>query len=55
MNHSFIHDIQHQAADLSIVRAIIELGRNLVLKVIAKGVECFEQQAILASMGCDEI
>ena len=55
IDQSFIHDIQHQAADQSIVRAIIELGRNLKLKVIAEGVEEFEQQAILASMGCDEI
>ena len=55
IDQSFIHNIQHQATDQSIVRAIIELGRNLKLKVIAEGVEEFEQQAILASMGCDEI
>jgi EAL domain-containing protein (putative c-di-GMP-specific phosphodiesterase class I) len=55
IDQSFIHDIQHQAADQSIVRTIIELGRNLELKVIAEGVEGHEQQAILASMGCDEI
>lgn len=55
IDQSFIENIQHQAADQSIVRTIIELGRNLDLKVIAEGVEGLEQQQILASMGCDEI
>jgi EAL domain-containing protein (putative c-di-GMP-specific phosphodiesterase class I)/GGDEF domain-containing protein/PAS domain-containing protein len=55
IDQSFIQDIQHQKADQSIVRTIIELGRNLELKVIAEGVEVLEQQKILASMGCDEI
>jgi EAL domain-containing protein (putative c-di-GMP-specific phosphodiesterase class I)/GGDEF domain-containing protein len=55
IDQSFIQDIQHQKADQSIVRTIIELGRNLELKVIAEGVEELEQQQILAAMGCDEI
>lgn len=55
IDQSFIQHIQHQAADQSIVRTIIELGRNLDLKVIAEGVEGLEQQKILASLGCDEI
>jgi len=55
IDQSFIQHIQYQAADQSIVRTIIELGRNLGLKVIAEGVEEPEQQEILTSMGCDEI
>jgi EAL domain-containing protein (putative c-di-GMP-specific phosphodiesterase class I) len=55
IDQSFIQNIEHQAADQSIVRTIIELGRNLELKVIAEGVEGLEQQELLASMGCDEI
>jgi EAL domain-containing protein (putative c-di-GMP-specific phosphodiesterase class I) len=55
IDQSFIQNIEHQAADQSIVRTIIELGRNLELKVIAEGVEGPEQQELLASMGCDEI
>jgi EAL domain-containing protein (putative c-di-GMP-specific phosphodiesterase class I)/GGDEF domain-containing protein/PAS domain-containing protein len=54
IDQSFVQHIQHQAADQSIVRTIIELGRNLDLKVIAEGVEGIDQQEILASMGCDE-
>jgi EAL domain-containing protein (putative c-di-GMP-specific phosphodiesterase class I)/GGDEF domain-containing protein len=52
---SFIENIQHQEADQSIVRTIIELGHNLGLKVIAEGVENKEQQSLLTAMGCDEI
>lgn len=55
IDQSFIQDIEHQIANQSIVRTIIELGRNLELKVIAEGVEGPEQQELLASMGCDEI
>jgi EAL domain-containing protein (putative c-di-GMP-specific phosphodiesterase class I)/GGDEF domain-containing protein len=55
IDQSFILDIQQQLADQSIVRTIIELARNLELKVIAEGVEGLEQQEILAAMGCDEI
>ena len=55
IDQSFIQDIQHQSADQSIVRTIIELGHNLNLKVIAEGVEQIEQQDILAALGCNEI
>lgn len=55
IDQTFILNIQHQPAKQSIVRTLIELRHNLGLKVIAEGVEGPEQQAILASMGCDEI
>lgn len=55
IDQSFIRNIQHQVADQSIVRTIIELARNLDLKVIGEGVEDEEQQQILATLGCDEI
>jgi EAL domain-containing protein (putative c-di-GMP-specific phosphodiesterase class I) len=37
------------------VRTIIDLGKNLDLKVIAEGVETQKQYEILAEMGCDSI
>ena len=38
-----------------IVRSIVELGRAMHMLVTAEGVETPEQQAILASMNCDQL
>lgn len=55
IDQSFIRDLQSDEADQSIVKTIIELGRNLQLTLIAEGVEELEQQVVLQAMGCDEI
>jgi EAL domain-containing protein (putative c-di-GMP-specific phosphodiesterase class I)/GGDEF domain-containing protein len=55
IDQSFVRHIQTEKADESIVRTIIDLGRNLELKLIAEGVEEQEQLEILKSLGCDEI
>jgi EAL domain-containing protein (putative c-di-GMP-specific phosphodiesterase class I) len=41
--------------DAVITRAIVALGHNLKLKVIAEGVETREQLAFLRSHGCDQM
>ena len=40
---------QHAEA---VVRAVLELGRSLDLKVIAEGIEDSEQSALLRAAGC---
>ncbi|MGH8208569.1 MAG: EAL domain-containing protein, partial [Steroidobacteraceae bacterium] len=40
--------------NVSIVQAIVALAHSLRLKVVAEGVETFEQLEILRSLGCDQ-
>ncbi|QLF92626.1 EAL domain-containing protein [Pseudomonas sp. ABC1] len=54
IDKSFVQDIKCGEGDTTIVRAIIQLGRNLNMQVIAEGVETAEQEAYLIGQGCDE-
>lgn len=55
IDRSFISSLEKSnTEDTSIVRTIINLGKNLGLKVIAEGVETKEQLELLAKWGCDE-
>ena len=40
--------------DIAIVKTVIELGRNLGLRVVAEGVETPEQLELLTELDCDE-
>lgn len=55
VDQSFVRDVPYNADDVSITRAIISMGKNLGLKVIAEGVETREQLEFLRNEGCDEI
>jgi diguanylate cyclase (GGDEF)-like protein len=54
IDRSFISELTTNAADASIVRAIISLAHSLRLKVVAEGVETPEQLQRLRELGCDQ-
>jgi diguanylate cyclase (GGDEF)-like protein/PAS domain S-box-containing protein len=52
VDQSFVRDVLRDAEGASIVRAIIDLGRNLSLHTLAEGVERQEQADHLLAAGC---
>ncbi len=55
IDKSFVCDIDHDADDAAIVKAVITLGHSLNLKVLAEGVESAQQLAFLRANQCDEV
>ncbi len=55
IDQSFIRDMVEDSEDAAIVKAVIQLGHTLDLKVIAEGVEKEDQLALLRTYGVDEI
>jgi len=53
IDRSFIMDLPGSAADLAIVRSVVDLGHNLGMSVIAEGVETEAQRVSLQALGCD--
>lgn len=53
IDRMMLRDITTQPRDAAIVRAVVELGRGLGLKVVAEGVETRAQHSALRAMGCD--
>lgn len=51
----FVDNLEHEAANRAILKAIIALGHSLEMKVVAEGVETAYQHAFLQAIGCDEI
>jgi EAL domain-containing protein (putative c-di-GMP-specific phosphodiesterase class I) len=52
IDQSFVSQIE-TANGASVVKAIIDLGRNLGMRLVAEGVETGLQEKMLCSMGCD--
>ena len=54
IDQSFVRGLCTDAGDANIVNAVIDLGRNFDLQVIAEGVETREQFLALQARSCDE-
>jgi diguanylate cyclase (GGDEF)-like protein/PAS domain S-box-containing protein len=54
IDQSFVRDLTTDADDAGIVTAMIGMGKNLHMRVVAEGVETMEQLAILQQHGCPQ-
>lgn len=55
IDRAFIGDLESSRHSMAIVRAVIDLGHNLDVPVLAEGVETDAQHASLMREGCDEV
>ncbi len=55
IDRSFVANIPHDEHDVAIITAIISMGKSLRMKVVAEGVEKYEQYLFLRNLGCDEL
>ncbi len=54
IDHSFVRDLAADSEDASIVSAVVDMGRNLNMQVVAEGVETREQCTFLKRHHCPE-
>jgi diguanylate cyclase (GGDEF)-like protein len=54
IDRSFVYDITTDADDASIVTAVIGMGKNLHMRIVAEGVETREQLEFLQEHGCPQ-
>jgi EAL domain-containing protein (putative c-di-GMP-specific phosphodiesterase class I) len=54
IDQSFVRQITTAPGEMTIVRAVISMGRSLNLRVVAEGVETQQELEFLQAQQCDE-
>jgi EAL domain-containing protein (putative c-di-GMP-specific phosphodiesterase class I) len=54
IDRSFVKGLTTDAADASVVSAVIKMGKSLQMLVVAEGVETRDQLSFLEAQDCDE-
>ncbi len=55
LDRSFVRDIAHDTSSAAIIKAVVDLGHSLSMRVNVEGVATLEEVGILKSYGVDEI
>jgi len=55
MDRCFVRDVDHDPAAAGVAKAVIAIGHCLGARVVAEGVDTFEQERFLRDNGCDEL
>lgn len=55
IDKGFVDGVASEPADRAVVRAVVDIAHTLGLRVVAEGVEQPEQQAVLRTLGVDEV
>jgi diguanylate cyclase (GGDEF)-like protein/PAS domain S-box-containing protein len=55
IDRTFVKDSISNSKNISIIGAIVHMAKELNLKIVAEGVETFEQYEMIKSLGCNEI
>ena len=53
IDQTFVRNLVVDSNDASIIRAVVELSRNLKLDVVAEGIETVMQREFLIGVGCE--
>jgi diguanylate cyclase (GGDEF)-like protein/PAS domain S-box-containing protein len=53
IDRSFVRDMEDDPNDEAIIRAVVNLGKNLNISVVAEGIEQMSQAERLIEIGCD--
>jgi len=53
LDRSFVSNLESGSSDAAIVKAVLDLGQSLAIRVVAEGIETPAQAALLWEQGCD--